>query len=148
MKISGPKLGGPNRVGPSGPAGGQGRGGQGFAVQGPAAAREAGPAARTSGPSGIASVDALLALQQLEGPLERRRRATGRASRILDVLDEVKLALLEGDPGIDSLARLRDAVREERAATDDKGLEGVLNEIETRAAVELAKREARDKKAA
>jgi hypothetical protein len=38
---------------------------------------------------------------------------------------------------------LVDAVRQERSATDDPRLEGVLDEIETRAAVELAKREAR-----
>jgi hypothetical protein len=33
------------------------------------------------------------------------------------------------------------AVREQRALTDDPGLEGLLDEIETRAAVELAKLE-------
>ena len=146
MKIFGPKLGGPNRV--SGPSGGQGRGGQSFAVQGSGAAREAAPAARATGSTGVAGLDALLALQQLDGPLERRRRATGRANRILDVLEDVKLALLDGEGGSESLGRLKDAVREERAKTDDPRLEGVLDEIETRAAVELAKREARGLKAA
>jgi hypothetical protein len=38
---------------------------------------------------------------------------------------------------------LREAVRQERAGTEDAGLEGVLDEIEVRAAVELAKRETR-----
>jgi hypothetical protein len=142
MKISGPKLGATNRVGQTGSAGGRAAGGQAFAVQGQAAARESAPSARTAGLGGVSSVDALLALQQLDGPLERRRRATGRANRILDVLDEVKLALLEGGGG-GSLDRLVDAVRQERSATDDPRLEGVLDEIETRAAVELAKREAR-----
>ena len=146
MKIFGPKLGGSSRVG--GPSGGQGRGGQSFAVAGAATAREAAPAARAGGASGVSGLDALLALQELEGPLERRRRAAGRANRILDVLEDVKLALLDGDGGAESLGRLKDAVREERARTDDPALEGVLNEIETRAAVELAKREARGLKAA
>jgi hypothetical protein len=142
MKISGPKLGGTNRAGQAGAAGGRAGAGQSFAVQGQAAARESAPSARAAGLGGVNSLDALLALQQLDGPLERRRRATGRANRILDVLDEVKLALLEGGGG-GSLDRLVDAVRQERSATDDPRLEGVLDEIETRAAVELAKREAR-----
>lgn len=86
-------------------------------------------------------VDALLALQDVGGPLERRRRAVSRAGRILDVLDEVKVALLGGELSLADLDRLSRAVREERAATDDPKLEAVLDEIELRAAVELAKLE-------
>jgi hypothetical protein len=113
-------------------------GGGGFRVAIPPAQ---GPAqvARTTGVSGISSVDALIALQDVGGPLERRRRAVGRASRILDVLDDVKVAMLDGELHEGELERLRRAVREERQSTEDPGLEDVLNEIETRAAVELAK---------
>ena len=39
-------------------------------------------------------MDALLALQEVDGPLERRRRAVRRGGRLLDALDAVKLALL------------------------------------------------------
>lgn len=91
--------------------------------------------------SAVTSLDALLALQDVDGPLERRRRAVRRAGRILDVLDEVKLSLLEGGAGEAQLLQLTQAVRAERASTHDERLEGVLDEIETRAAVELAKRE-------
>ncbi|MDO8297879.1 MAG: flagellar assembly protein FliX [Caulobacter sp.] len=97
--------------------------------------------ARSAGVGGVGSIGALIALQDVGGPLERRRRAMGRAGRILDVLDEVKLALIDGAVSGTDLDRLMRAVREERMATDDSGLEGVLNEIETRAAVELAKLE-------
>jgi hypothetical protein len=97
--------------------------------------------ARGMGVSGIGSVDALIALQDVGGPLERRRRAVSRAGRILDVLDEVKLALIDGEVSGKDLDRLMRAVREERTNTDDGPLEGLLNEIETRAAVELAKLE-------
>ena len=62
-----------------------------------------------------------------------------RAGRILDVLDEVKLAMLDGGIPPMALERLTRAVREERAGVDDPRLTGLLNEIETRAAVELAK---------
>jgi hypothetical protein len=138
MKVTGSKIGGATRIGagaPSAPASGR------FAVSGAGPARESPAAARTAGVSGVASLDALLALQELEGPVERRRRAVGRASRILDVLEDMKLALLDGDMQPGDLARLLTAVREERSSTEDPRLEGVLDEIETRAAVELAKRE-------
>jgi hypothetical protein len=86
-------------------------------------------------------VQALIALQEPGGPLERRRRAVSRAGRILDVLDEVKVALLDGNLNAQDLERLSRAVREERAETDDPKLEELLGEIETRAAVEMAKLE-------
>ncbi len=91
--------------------------------------------------AGVMAVDALLALQDVSGPLERKRRAVGRAGRILDVLDEIKVALLDGDLNLGQLDRLRRAVRDERARTDDPKLDGVLDEIELRAAVEIAKLE-------
>jgi hypothetical protein len=86
-------------------------------------------------------VEALLALQDVGGPLERKRRAVRRAGRILDVLDGIKLALLEGELSGEDLDRLRRAVRDERANTDDPALEAVLDDIELRAAVEVAKLE-------
>ncbi len=119
------------------PAGGQGS----FALPSTMGAGAASDVARSMGVAGVSSVDALIALQDVGGPLERRRRAMGRAGRILDVLDEVKLALIDGEVSHRDLDRLVRAVREERMATDDSALEGVLNEIETRAAVELAKLE-------
>jgi hypothetical protein len=111
----------------------------GFALAGPAAAQEAAPAARASGAAPVSTIDALLALQSVGTPLERRRRAVGRAGRILDLLEDVKVALLDGEVTPSSLTTLVAAVHEQRDRTDDPRLEGVLDEIETRAAVELAK---------
>ncbi len=135
------KVGGPGGISSaSGPRSAKASGGQGgFSLPGVGAASSAAGAARAGGVSMVASLDALIALQDVGGPLERRRRAVGRAGRILDVLDDLKVALLDGELSPASLDRLMRAVREERASTDDPGLEGVLNEIETRAAVELAK---------
>ena len=90
---------------------------------------------------GVGSVDALLALQAAEGPLERRRRAVRRGSGILDRLEALKLALLAGEAGRPALEGLARAVREQRELADDPMLDGVLDEIDTRAAVELAKAE-------
>lgn len=106
-----------------------------------ARAETAAPAARSAGVGPVGSLDALLALQEAEGPLERRRRALGRGGRILDVLDKLKLALLDGLGGAAALDGLARAVREERTQTGEEGLDGVLDEIETRAAVEMAKAE-------
>lgn len=116
---------------------------QGFQVKTDATghADAAGQAARVSGVGAVGSLDALLALQEADGPMERRRRAMGRGGRILDMLEKIKLALLDGTGVGADLDRLARAVREERIATGEEGLDEVLNEIETRAAVEMAKAE-------
>jgi hypothetical protein len=138
MKVTGPgSTGAAAGARPARP----GAGGGGFQLPSVGPASGAAPASGVAGVAGVMGVEALLALQDVGGPLERRRRAVRRADRILDVLDEVKVALLDGDLSVASLDRLRRAVREERAGTDDAGLEAVLNDIELRAAVELAKLE-------
>jgi hypothetical protein len=141
MKITSAPLGAPQRAAGA-PAGASKKGG--FAVSQSGAAPASAATARTAAGAGVGSLDALLALQELEGPLERRRRSVRRANRILDELDGVKLALLGGDEAApEALSKLAQAVGDERAATDDPALEGVLNEVEVRAAVEMAKRERR-----
>lgn len=105
---------------------------------------EAGATAANGGvvrTTGVMGVDALLALQEVGGSLEGKRRAVRRASRILDILDEVKLALLDGGTSLAQLDRLRRAVSEERGLTSDPKLDEVLDQIELRAAVEIAKLE-------
>jgi Class II flagellar assembly regulator len=136
------KVSGTSGVGAAGGAGkAKPAGGEGFQLNQAPAAAGAAQAARAGGVGGVMSVDAILALQEIGGPLERKRRAVSRAGRILDVLEDVKIALLSGDVSLNDLERLQKAVRDERLSTDDERLEGVLNEIETRAAVELAKLE-------
>lgn len=116
---------------------------QGFSIPAGAStgAGEASRTARAASVASVGSIDALLALQEAEGPLERRRRAVKRGGRILDMLEQVKISLLDGEGGSASLERLARAIREERSGTGDDRLEGVLDEIETRAAVEMAKAE-------
>jgi hypothetical protein len=138
MKVSGPA--GPSAAGSARPTPSQAAAGGFEAIMTPAASGAAGVAG-AGGVSAISSLDALIALQEVGGPLERRRRATGRAGRILDALDELKLQLLAGGLTPTVIEALTRAVRDQRALTDDPRLEGVLDEIETRAAVELAKLE-------
>ena len=116
-------------------------GGSSFRVPTAEAAPAPAQLARAAGLSGVMNVDAILALQEMGGPLEGRRRAVRRAGRLLDVLEEVKMDLLSGEMSDSKLELLRRAIRDEREGTDDVRLESVLDEIETRAAVELAKLE-------
>jgi hypothetical protein len=136
MKISGPNS--------SSAAGGARSsrpvGGEGFAPTMTDAAVSADEARRLESLDGVITMSALLALQGVEDPTQRRRRAVGRAGRILDMLEELKLAMFDGEASSTMLDRLMGAVREQRAATEDPHLEAVLDQIETRAAVELAKR--------
>ena len=133
------KVTGPNGLGQAGPAKSARPTAAGFSLGG---ATGTGPATQTSsaqGVSGVASVDALIALQQVDTATERRRRAVRRAGRILDALDEVKIALLDGQISASALTDLNAAVREQQLEADDPGLQSVLRQIEARAAVELAK---------
>ena len=142
MKVSstgGVGAAGASRAKPSG-------GATGFSLPSVNTASGAASTASVGGLSGVGSVDALLALQAagaVGDPLERRKRAVRRADHILDILGEVRIALIDGDLSHSTLDRLSRAIREQRENTEDPRLEGVLNEIETRAAVELAKLQAR-----
>lgn len=108
------------------------------------AAGEAGEARSSSAASsmsGISSVDALLALQADWGEDKPKQQASARAFGLLDILDEIKIGLLEGGIPLPKLNQLVRALGESRDATGDEKLEGLLDEVETRARVELAKHE-------
>jgi hypothetical protein len=136
------KVTGPSGIGSSsGARPARGADGEGFRIITPEAASGASQVSNVGATRGVMGVDALIALQDVGGPLERKRRAVRRAGRILDVLGEIKIGLLEGELSAGDLDRLRRAIRDERDATEDPGLEAVLDEIELRAAVEMAKLE-------
>ena len=87
----------------------------------------------------ISTVDALIALQGVEDPRERKKRAVARGRTALDVLDQLKLGLLDGSVDQSMLARLKVASEGLTDASGDAGLDLVLSEIDLRVAVELAK---------
>ena len=114
----------------------------------PAAGFNPGPAPAPQGPGAsgglsgagaIGSVDALLALQGAGDYREAKTQATERAFSLLDVLDDLKLALLDGALPRATLVRLMETLKSRRDTTDDPRLEAMLDEVEVRAAVELAK---------
>ena len=98
------------------------------------------PETRSAAPPRAAgNIDALLALQGVEDPTERRKRSVQRGKGALDVLDELKLGLLSGNFDAATVGRLRDAAANLKTSSGDPGLDAVLSEIELRVEVELAK---------
>ena len=92
-----------------------------------------------SAPKAAGSIDALLAMQGVEDPTERRKRSVARGRGALDVLDDLKLGLLSGNLDASTVNRLRNAAANLKASSGDPGLDSVLSEIELRVEVELAK---------
>lgn len=91
------------------------------------------------GAAGVAPVDALLALQEVAEDPANRNRARRRGEELLDQLEELRLALLEGRLPLATIEKLAALVTTRRAQVNDRRLLSILDEIELRAAVELAK---------
>lgn len=87
----------------------------------------------------IANLDGLLALQGIDDLLERKKRGAAKGRRALDVLDELKLGMIDGSLDTSTVARLKVVAEGLTESTGDAGLDGVLAEIDLRVAVELAK---------
>jgi len=84
-------------------------------------------------------VDGLFQLQEVPDALAQRRRAVQRGGTLLDRLDDLRLALLAGSLSPGQLSELQRAISSERGLVDDPRLLSVLDEIDLRARVELAK---------
>lgn|GEM_PF-112162 len=136
MKINGPS--GPLGVGT--PASAR-RAAGGFSLKGAGEARAGASASAVSQTLSLGGIDALLALQAEDDVLQgRRRRQIRRSNDILKALEDLKVALLDGVIDDGALLSLQKMIELQREEVEDQGLQSVLNEIETRAYVELAKR--------
>lgn len=126
-----------NRTSNVGRSGSAGRAGSGVdfvpaGADAPARAAGAAPVAATAG------IDAILALQAVGGPLEGKKKAVRRGQSLLDTLDDIKADLLVGRVSLDRLDGLSTMLGEMRERSLP-GLDAVLDEIELRVRVELAK---------
>lgn len=97
------------------------------------------PAATKTSP--LNATEAMLALQEVGDVLERRRRARERGNAMLDRLEAIRLGLLDGRLGSNELVQLRRLVSDRQGDFADPRLGEILDDIELRAAVELAKLE-------
>jgi hypothetical protein len=81
----------------------------------------------------------LLALQEVSDDPGGRNRGRRHGEALLERLDDLHLGLLSGRMSIDALERLSVMVAAKRDTVGDPRLSQILDEIEVRAAVELAK---------
>lgn len=118
------------------------RAGAGFSLSETASAKQAGGATGTQTSVAVMGMETLLALQA-EAPdqqSEKKRRQVRRAGGLLDALDQLKIELLDGHLTEGAVSQLKHRMQQAREDVGDPGLEDLLNHIETRAMVELAKR--------
>lgn len=95
--------------------------------------------ATVSGAAPLAAVDAVLALQEVPDAAEGRGRALRYGSDMLERLDDIRHGLLLGTIPREKLKGLVQMIQSRRERADDPRLAAILDEIELRAAVELAK---------
>ncbi|MHB1110005.1 MAG: flagellar assembly protein FliX [Devosia sp.] len=97
------------------------------------------PTAASAGALPAAGIDALLALQSAEDPALKRKKQVRRATALLDTLEEVKADLLVGRISEGRLYQLMALIGQARERGEPQ-LDALLDDIELRARVELAKR--------
>lgn len=110
------------------------------------ALQEEGGQAPGVGSTASSGVAALLAAQEVgdatSGPSKGRARARARAEAMLDQLDELRVGLLTGTLSRASLQELARLSASRRDEVSDPGMAAVLDEIDLRVQVELAKLDA------
>jgi hypothetical protein len=87
------------------------------------------------------SVNSLLSLQEMPTSTEGRSKGIQRAEGLIEHLEAIRHGLLLGHISKDRLGRIIKALAAEREKNLDPGLIQVINDIELRAKVELAKLE-------
>lgn len=132
------RIEGPSRAGNAAGRGKAQSAGSGKAVFNLSGQQAAPAAANVSGAQPTTGIEALLALQSVDDPLLAKRKKVKRGQSILDALDELKFDLLGGKIGEGRLNRLMALIGQARE-NGDPSLDALLEDIELRAKVELAK---------
>lgn len=91
----------------------------------------------------VGALDALLTLQGADSSTseEAAKKAKKRAADLLDHLDRIKMGLLVGEIPIATLQQLSRTIATHRESVMDPKLAEILDDIDLRAQVELAKLE-------
>jgi hypothetical protein len=135
------KINGPLGLGLNSPSKASRNSGAGFALNGADRSSSVNASVDVASSFGVGGIGALLALQAEDDVLTgRRRRQIKRANDILTALEDLKISLLSGVIEDGALVDLQKMIEAQREMVEDEALQGVLNDIETRAYVELAKR--------
>lgn len=138
MKVEGPS--GPKGAAPTRKAGGKSSASSSEfdALMGAGEASETAPSVAAQG---VARVDILLAVQGAEDPREgaSRSRMKARSGNILKELDKIRISMLSGTLTVGQMIDVADTVAAHRERISDPRLAAILDEIDLRAQVELAK---------
>jgi DNA polymerase I-like protein with 3'-5' exonuclease and polymerase domains len=73
--------------------------------------------------------------------LENQEQSKEKGNKILSSLDKLRLEILSGEISKENLSLLSLQIKDQKLKASDPKLQNILQEIETRAAVELAKME-------
>jgi len=93
------------------------------------------------GIGGVSSVSSIIAVQEVPDSMDERSKGLMIAygDDLLDRLEELRLGLLLGSIPKENLADLAHRMREKKQHVDDPALKDIIDEIELRAEVEIAK---------
>lgn len=86
----------------------------------------------------VLAMDALVALQSVDGDGQRKREQVDRSHTLLDELEGLKADLLAGKVDATRLGRIKDLVAR-HAQVDDPALADLIAQVDLRAQVEMAK---------
>jgi hypothetical protein len=100
---------------------------------------EGGDASSTSGVAGTTNVSGILGVQEVDDALSHASKGKMRAEDILDRLEEIRIGLLSGGLSRERLEQLSRLVNTRRSQIKDPRLSAILDDIDLRAQVELAK---------
>jgi len=87
------------------------------------------------------SVNSLFVLQEVSDEDSPKKQAVKNGYDAIEYLDKIRLGLLAGHVSESALKNLEDLTKQWRKDYDDPKLEAIIDDIELRAAVELAKLE-------
>ena len=94
-----------------------------------------------SAASSLTSVGTIFATQMVEGEEERqiRKKLIKKANTLLDNLEEIRQEIIFGSVSKEKLIEISRLVKQKDVETSDQKLKEILEEIELRVEVELAK---------
>ena len=95
----------------------------------------------TESTSPVGALESILAVQEVPDATDGRSKGilVQYGDELLDHLDELKLAILSGAVSKEKLTNLAQMLRQKRQTCDDPRLNGIIDEIELRVEVEVAK---------
>ena len=98
--------------------------------------------AASTSTNAVSNIDALLALQNVDDidVREKRRRAIKHGEDILSSLENLKISLLSGQISQKQLMSLKQLLQKRPEFYEDSQLKDILDHIDMRAQIELAKR--------